>query len=209
MPRWVVALLCTRGLWLAAPAAATASVNLLPNPGFESGTVTGWTSVAATGAVTGSAYEGSYAAQVTRKTGVTYGLRTTGYSVASTTSGHAYSGSGAARTPGATETLCQRIREYTTAGTLAGSRLEVRGSGRCLEGPSPADVHRGRHREPAALRRLREGGDGWRQLLDGRRGAVRGSVLFAAGDIACEIDDPSYNGGQGTTSACRQAATAS
>src|SRR5204862_3357564 len=33
-------------------------------------------------------------------------------------------------------------------------------------------------------------------------------VVFAAGDIACETDDPSYNGGQGTSSACRQAATA-
>jgi hypothetical protein len=33
-------------------------------------------------------------------------------------------------------------------------------------------------------------------------------VVFTAGDIACETDDPSYNNGQGTSTACRQAGTA-
>jgi hypothetical protein len=33
-------------------------------------------------------------------------------------------------------------------------------------------------------------------------------VVFAAGDIACDPDDPSFNGGNGTARACRQEATA-
>jgi hypothetical protein len=74
--------------------------------------------VTATASATASAFDGSYAGQVTRKTGTTYGIRTAGYPVASTTSGHAYSATAEVRTAGATETLCQRMREYTSTGTL-------------------------------------------------------------------------------------------
>jgi hypothetical protein len=38
--------------------------------------------------------------------------------------------------------------------------------------------------------------------------AAQDPALFAAGDIACDPDDPSFNGGLGTATACRQQATA-
>ena len=99
------------GGMLACTGNAVAATNLLLNPGFELGSLTGWTPVAATAGVTTSAFDGTYAAQMTRKTGASYGLRTTGFPVSSTASGHAYSTTVDVRTPGITRTLCQRIRE--------------------------------------------------------------------------------------------------
>src|SRR4051794_39599456 len=98
MTRPLAALFALLMLALLAAAPAAASTNLLTNPGFESGSLSGWTPVTATDAASTAAYDGAYAAQVTRKSGATYGLRTTGYPVASTVSGHAYTANVAART---------------------------------------------------------------------------------------------------------------
>jgi acid phosphatase type 7 len=193
---------------LVLPAAAVASVNLLPNPGFESGSLTGWTPVTATGGVSTSAFDGSYAAQLTWKSGTTYGLRTTGYPVASTTAGHAYAATVEVETAGATETLCQRIREYTPA------NVQVAGASKCLAaGGAWTALPRLTYFAAATGNRLRY------DVFE--KAAVVGDtfsmddaalsddpVVFAAGDIACETDDPSYNNGLGTGTACRQAATA-
>jgi Calcineurin-like phosphoesterase len=40
------------------------------------------------------------------------------------------------------------------------------------------------------------------------RAAIADPVVYAAGDIACDPADPSYNGGNGTATACREMATA-
>jgi hypothetical protein len=208
MTRPVAALLVLLMLALLTATPAAASTNLLTNPGFESGSLSGWTPVTATGTVSTAAHDGTYAAHVTRKSGATYGLRTTGYPVASTVAGHAYTAAVAVRTPGPAETLCQRLREYTSAGALVAAASKCATAGASWT-PLPRLTYfaaaTGNSLRFDVFEKAAAAGDSF--FVDDAS-LSDDPVVFSAGDIACETDDPSYNNGHGTPTACRQAATA-
>jgi acid phosphatase type 7 len=198
----------TLALALVLPGAAAAATNLLANPGFESGTLGGWTATGAAASVVTPGYAGSYAAQVAHSKGTRYGLGTSSYAVSSTTVGHAYYATAVVRSAGPTRSLCQRVREYAPGG------------GQVAAGSSCASSTVGWKPLPPLTYFAAANGDLLRFDVF-QKAALPGDsfqldaaslsddpIVVTAGDIACDTADPSFAGGLGTATACRQAHTA-
>ncbi len=195
-------------LALALPVAASAATNLVENPGFESGTLTGWTASGGSASLVTPGYAGGFAAQIVYGSGARYGLGSSSAVVSSTAVGHAYYASAVVRGPDGGRSLCLRVREFAPGGGQIGSRSACAGSTVAWQ-PLPAltyfAVASGDLLRFDVFQKAPLPGDSFQ--LD-NASLSDDPVVIAAGDIACDTGDPSFAGGTGTAAACRQAHTA-
>lgn len=196
------------GSLLLVPAVAGAAANVLTNPGFETGDLTGWTATGSTATVITTAYDGSYAAQVTFDKGASYGLAVTGPAVASTTDQHAYYATAVVRADVPGRSVCLSLGEYSPANTLVGSKTSCHATSSTWT-PLPAltyfAANTGDSLKLDVFQKAPQVGDSF-QLDD--VSLSDDPVVIAAGDIACDTGDPNYNGGAGTTTNCQMGNTA-
>lgn len=193
---------------LVSPAAASAATNLLLNAGFESGSLSGWTATGGTGSVVSPGSSGSYAAEITFTNGATYGLRTSADAVSSTTVGHAYYATAKVRSDGSARTLCQRLREYAPGGAQVAVRSACATASAAWKPLPPLTLFAAGSGDALrydVFQKAAASGDSFQ--LDAAS-LSDDPVVIAAGDIACDTGDPSFAGGLGTATACRQGHTA-
>jgi hypothetical protein len=207
-PRVVIWVCLAAALTLLYPTAADAAGNVLTNPGFETGDLTGWTAKGGTATVVTPAYDGSYSAQLSYTKGSTYSLAVTGAAVASTSDAHAYYATAFVRSDTPGRSICLRLREYSPSSAQVGSHhvcQAVSSGWAAMRALTYFASDSGDSLELDIYQKAPQAGDSF-QLDD--VSLSDDPVVITAGDIACDTSDPSYNGGLGTSTACQMANTA-
>ncbi len=215
----VVAMLTLAGSTIAlgsTSATSGASGNLLSNGTFEgsgSGSLSGWKASAATLTLAADGEGGGFAAKVAFSgTGASFNIRAKPRPVTATVAGTAYTADGSFRSDSVPATqVCLKLTEYSSAGATAGTarRCQLATSNWA---PLPTVTLTTTQSDGSlgysVTQTSAAGGDSFEvDNLSLQSAAATDPVIAAAGDIACDPSNSSFNGGKGTSSSCRELAT--
>lgn len=198
------------------PATSGASGNLLANGTFESsgsGSLSGWKASSAVLTLTPDGEGGGFAAKVAFSgTGTTYTLRAKQRPVTATVAGTSYTADGSFRSDIVPASMvCLKLTDYSSAGaTIATARrcqLPI-ASWASLPTVTLTTAQSGGSLGYSVTQPSAAGGDSFEvDNLSLQSGSATDPVIAAAGDIACDPSNSSFNAGKGTSSSCRELAT--
>jgi acid phosphatase type 7 len=211
--RGIACALLAVAIWATSTTAAQAASNMLPNGGFDgagSGSLAGWKATNATLALAGDGQAGGYAGIATRgTTGSTFSFTRSPRPVLSTTAGSVYQATAWVRAAAGSKKVCLYLREYagTTTAKAVSSCVLLTQSWQQIAAVSLTTVGTGDSVALVITQSSAAAGDSFEADSASLVTVSGDPVIAAAGDIACDTTDASYNGGAGTSTRCNEMAT--